>query len=118
MTEMPQKHKKSGSASARNMVFFVIMCMATVAMCIFYLNLKSDLSEQMQNVVNLQSELNDVTEANNTRYNHIHDSVSLDEIRDRAINELGMTYVDPSQIITYENQGTDYLEQNQEIPRE
>ena len=33
-------------------------------------------------------------EQNNTKYNSVMDSVNLDEIREKAMNELGMVYAD------------------------
>ena len=46
------------------------------------------------------------------------DSVNLDEIRERAQNDLGMVYASPDQVIEYENPATDYVKQYEEIPKD
>ena len=44
------------------------------------------------------------------------DSVNLDEIREKAINQLGMTYATPDQIVEYDNPASDYVKQYENIP--
>ena len=39
------------------------------------------------------------------------DSVNLEEVRDRAINDLGMGYATSDQIIEYQNPVNDYVKQ-------
>jgi hypothetical protein len=64
----------------------------------------------------MQSELAELKEANDTKYNSVMDSVNLDEIRTKAQEELGMVYASQDQIITYESPATDYVEQYDAIP--
>ena len=49
---------------------------------------------------------------------YYNDSVNLDEVRDRAQNDLGMVYASPEQIVEYENPATDYVKQYEEIPKD
>ena len=46
------------------------------------------------------------------------DSVNLEEIRDKAQNELGMVYASPEQIVEYDNPATDYVKQYEDIPED
>ena len=46
------------------------------------------------------------------------DSVNLDEIRDRAQNELGMVYASPERIVGYESPATDYVKKYEDIPED
>ena len=64
----------------------------------------------------LQEELADLKEENTTKYNAVVDSVNLDEIRERAINQLGMTYAAADQIVEYDNPASDYVKQYENIP--
>ena len=64
----------------------------------------------------MQEELADMKEENTTKYNTIMDSVNLEEVRDKAINELGMVYADKDQIVEYDNPNGDYVKQYEEIP--
>ena len=56
-------------------------------------------------------------EENTTRYNSIVDSVNLEGVREKAINELGMVYATSDQVITYQNPVSDYIKQYQSIPK-
>jgi hypothetical protein len=46
------------------------------------------------------------------------DKVNLEEIREKAINELGMVYASDSQVIEYDNPTGDYIKQYDQIPEE
>ena len=65
-----------------------------------------------------QEELARLREENNTKYNAVMDSVNLDEIRDRAQNELGMVYASPERIVGYESPATDYVKKYEDIPED
>ena len=54
---------------------------------------------------------------NTTKYNAVVDSVNLDEIREKAINQLGMTYTTPDQIVEYDNPASDYVGNSMRISR-
>ena len=43
-------------------------------------------------------------------------TTNLSEIKDKAINELGMVYATNSQIVYYSVDGSDYMSQYQDIP--
>ena len=45
------------------------------------------------------------------------DSVNLEEVRNRAINDLGMGYATSDQIIEYQNPVNDYVKQYESIPK-
>ena len=64
----------------------------------------------------MQEELAQLKEENTTRENAVLDSVNLDEIRDKAQNELGMVYASQDQIINYEDPAADYVKQYVDIP--
>ena len=64
----------------------------------------------------LQEELSDLTEANDTAYNAAADSVNLQEIRDKAMNELGMVYAANGNVVEYDSPTSDYVKQYNEIP--
>ncbi len=63
----------------------------------------------------LQKELADLKEQNKTKYNSVMDSVNLDEIREKAMNELGMVYATSDQVIEYEIPSGDYVKQYEEF---
>lgn len=112
-----QNRKQTGTVAAIRRIWLLgIACVATVAMCICFLSLKSNISYRQQYLGSLQDKLTILQEANDSRYNHIDDSVNLEEIRERAL-ALGMDYAGEDRIITYETPSTDYVEQKDAIPR-
>ena len=46
------------------------------------------------------------------------DSVNLEEIREKAQEELGMVYASPEQVIEYQRPSADYVKQYENIPED
>ena len=63
-----------------------------------------------------QEELADLTEANTTRYNAAANSVNMETVRDRAMNEMGMVYASQGTVIEYDRPAGDYVKQYSDIP--
>ena len=54
--------------------------------------------------------------SNDEEYSRIESSVNLEQIKQIAINELGMTYAGEGQIVEYSSEGSDYVRQVADIP--
>lgn len=50
--------------------------------------------------------------------NRIETSVNLEEIRDIAINELGMVYASQDNVVLYKNTSQNYVSQYEDVPQE
>ena len=87
-----------------------------VFICVLYLNLQSEVVSRSENVTAMQEQLADLTEANNTAYNSAADSVNLETVRDRAMNEMGMVYAAQGTIVEYDSPEGDYVKQYNDIP--
>lgn len=98
-------------------MFLSIAAIVALAVCVWYLQVRSELTKRSEHIAVMQEELAEAREENTTRYNSIIDSVNLEEVRDRAINELGMVYANPDQIVEYQNPVSDYVKQYEEIPK-
>ena len=61
-------------------------------------------------------ELNQLKEDNDAYYSEVLTSVDLNEIRDKAINELGMQYATEDQIRYYTPGNNSYVRQYQDVP--
>lgn len=81
-----------------------------------YIRLQSDITNSVKNIERLESQLNHDRLENDEEYNRILASVNLEEIKRIAIEELGMTYANEGQIISYSSEGNDYVRQFAEIP--
>ena len=97
-------------------IFLTVAAIAALVICINYIQLQSTITEHSKKITSMQEELAQLKEENTTRENAVLDSVNLDEIRDKAQNELGMVYASQDQIINYEDPAADYVKQYEDIP--
>ena len=97
-------------------VFLAVAAFVALFACVQYLQLQSEVTNRSKNITAMQQELADAKEANTTKYNAIVNSMNLEEIRDKAMNELGMVYATPGQIIEYRNPANNLITQYASIP--
>ena len=97
-------------------IFLTVAAIAALVICINYIQLQSTITEHSKKITSMQEELAQLKEENTTRENAVLDSVNLDEIRDKAQNELVMVYASQDQIINYEDPAADYVKQYEDIP--
>lgn len=109
--------QRENALTFRNLAVITLGSITVVIMCIFYLNLMSTISHQSKQLNSMQRELVVLQEENNSRYNHLNNSMSLEEVRVRAVESLGMVNATSEHIITYRDPSADYVTQNEEIPR-
>lgn len=126
--QSPKRPKKKVSSQVRRnrklalhmnsayVIFLAVAAVMALVVCVNYVELQSRITNRSKSVAAMQEELANLREENNAKYNAVMDSVNLDEIRDRAQNQLGMVYASPEQIVEYENPATDYVRQLEEIP--
>ena len=86
--------------------------------CAGYLQIQADNTARVKNIAVLEEQLSELKTENDDEYNRVTTSVDLEEIRDIAINELGMVYANADQVILYDGEGSDYVKQYAEIPEE
>lgn len=93
----------------------VSVCMA-VFICIQYLQLQSEIRNRSENITSMQKELAALTEENDTAYNVALDAVNIEDIRNKAMNEMGMVYASDGQVVEYESPSSNSVKQYEEIP--
>lgn len=128
--ESPARPKKKVSSQVRRnrkqallinrtyVVFLAIAAILALIVCVNYVKLQSSITSRSKHITAMQEELADLKEENTTRYNAVMDSVNLEEVRERAEEELGMVYASPEQIIEYDDPATDYVKQYEDIPED
>lgn len=105
-----RKNREKARHMSIGYVAFLVGALFTCGMVLInYIQLQAELTTKMQSVASLESELNSMRLANDEEYNRIESSIDLEEIKRIAIGELGMTYAEEGQIITYTNEGNDYM---------
>lgn len=99
-------------------LFLALASVLTLWVCAGYLQLQADNTSRGKRLVALEEELSDLKVENDDEYNRVTTSVDLEEIREIAVNELGMVYANADQVVLYDGSGSDYVKQYQEIPEE
>lgn len=92
-------------------LFLTVAIMATGVGCLQYLKLQSEITNSVKRISVLESQLNEIKAENDDTESRIKGTVGLEEIKKRAMNELGMQYATPEQIVKYESDDTDYVRQ-------
>lgn len=99
---------------------YVLFLAATMIMMVVvfgcYLQLQSDLNKRVQHVAALETELLNLRNDNDAQQKKINNSVELDHIRQKAMDELGMVYPKGEQIEYFEVDNDDYMNQYENIP--
>ena len=86
--------------------------------CVRYLQLQAEMTSRVKNIAALETQLEELKKENDDNYTRIMTSVDLDYIRDVAVNELGMVYAEPDQVILYDGGTRDYVKQSGDLPEE
>lgn len=111
--------KNRAKALRINMGYVLFLTAAAVAslfVCVNYLQLQAVSTTNRKTIASLEGELSTAKLANDTEYERTASSVDLEQIKEIAINKLGMVYANEGQIVTYNSQEGDYLRQYEDVP--
>lgn len=95
---------------------FAAMCM-TGLILVGYLSLQSSITNSITHISELESQLNDMKKANDEMSSRIESRLDLEEVRRVAIEDLGMTYAEEGQVLTFSSQDNDYVRQLEDLPQ-
>lgn len=115
--QVRKNRRKAMHMSAGYVVFLAGAAIAALIVCVFYLQMHSELTERSKNITTLQQTLSEAKEENNTKLNSVLNAVSLDDVKNKAVTELGMVNASPDQIVEYQNQSGDSVKQYESIPK-
>ena len=93
------------------LILSIVAFVALGAMMIQYIRLNSDITVISTANTKLESQISDLRAENDEYYSRIMSNIDLEKVREVAIMDLGMVYASESQIITYDSQTDDYVEQ-------
>lgn len=91
---------------------FIVMGITLIS----YIKVKSELTIATGEVASMESKLNDLKLTNDEELERIEAAVNLEEIKQIAVEELGMTYAKAGQVVTISDEGSDYVRQMEELP--
>ncbi len=118
--EVPhRKHKKeSDTLSIPYCIFLAAACVLTLTLGAYYLQQQALATSSQKKIASLESTLAEKKKENADELNRIETSINLEEIRDIAINELGMVYATQDNVVLYENISENYVSQYEDVPQE
>lgn len=117
-TQVRRNRNRANSIDAAYAVFLIVMAVLAVTVCVMFLKLQSDIVSRSENITALQEQLAELTEENDTAYQAAEDSLNLEGVRAKAMNELGMVYASQGSVVEYENPADDNVTQYNEIPED
>lgn len=88
---------------------------AAALLTLKYISLSSEITALTNGITKLESQVNTLRTENDEYYGRIMSSVDLEEVREVAIMDLGMVYANEEQVITYDAQVEDYVEQSRTV---
>lgn len=113
-------NKRALAAKARKKRLYSIYMSASIicAVCFFvgYVYMQSQVTQSANNIAELESEISSLKADNNAAEARISTGGNLSTVRDLAINDLGMVYANTDQIVYYDMETSDYMNQYKEIP--
>ncbi len=100
------------------LVLLVIASCCALSICISYLHLQSEMNTRMDNIKQLEQELEVLRSDNDAMETEINTRVDLDHVYQVATQDLGMVYAGKDQVLLYNRTESEYVRQNEDIPRQ
>ena len=99
----------------RYVIFLTVICAVAFLLCVYYLQQKSALTTKYENMASLQARYNTLKNDNDARYNQVISSVTLEDVKNAAINRLGMHYPDSDHMRYYTLTDDSYVRQYTDV---
>lgn len=117
--EVTRRNRKvrSNTLSVPYCLFLTVACVLTLILGAYYLQQQALSTKNQKTIASLEGELAEMKKVNADELNRIETSINLEEIREIAINELGMCYATEENVVLYENTHRNYVSQYKDIPQ-
>lgn len=116
--QVRKNRKRAASISPGYARFLMVASVCAVCICVMFLRLQSDIVSRSEHITSLQEDLAELTEENDTAYQAAENSVNLEQIREKAQNELGMVYASQGSVVEYDNPQENSVTQYNDIPED
>lgn len=91
-------------------VLFLVAALFLCAMVLInYIQSQAELTAKISEISQLEKELNTIKRSNDEEMERLESSMNLEEIKRRAIIELGMVCANENQVIIYQSLNHDYM---------
>lgn len=111
-----QNRAKAKQMGPGYVVFLTVTSVITLFLCVYFVQLKAQLTTQAEGIAKQESKLSELRADNDALYNAVTASVDLEYIKDMAINKLGMKYPSEEQIVYFDTAGNSYVRQYKDVP--
>lgn len=99
-------------------VVLTIAAICALGICVNYLHMQSAMTKQMDGIETLEQKVETLKAENDALETRINTSVDLDYVYKVATEELGMVYAGKDQMVLYDNTESEYIRQNEDIPKQ
>ena len=113
-----RRRQEKANLSIPYCIFLTVACILTLASGAYYLEQQAVATSSQKKIASLESQLAELKKVNADDLNRIETSVNLEEIRDIAINELGMVYATQENVVLYKKTSQNYVSQYDSVPQE
>jgi len=97
--------------------FLIVAAIMAVVVCVMYLQMNASIMHSSREVTQLRRQLTDITAANEAAYQVVRESIDLERIRLRAVEEMGMISVHEGRVIEYYRPTEVHVFVHYEIPQ-
>lgn len=112
-----RRNQEKALCMNRGYVAFLTMVVVIFGMFMgIYIKLQSDITSRMKSIAKLESQITELKADNDAIQKRINIGTDINMVKDIAINQYGMTYAAPEQIIYYTVDKEDYMNQYNDIP--
>ena len=112
-----RRNRQRALYMGRGTVLFYTMCALVVALlAVTYVKIQADITHRMKHIAAVESQISDLRADNDANYKRIVTSVDMNEVKNIAMNELGMHYATEDQVVYYVVEKTNYMDQYEVIP--
>lgn len=113
-----RRNRENAMAMSRGYVVFLTICvMAIAGSAVSLVKMQSSVTQRMKDVAAIESQITSLRTENDAKYKEISTSIDLNYIKDVAMNQLGMKYATPEQVVYYSVENTNYMDQYSDIPQ-
>ena len=113
-----RRNRENAMAMSRGYVVFLTICvMAIAGSAVSLIKMQSSVTQRMKDVAAIESQITSLRTENDAKYKEISTSIDLNYIKDVAMNQLGMKYATPEQVVYYSVENTNYMDQYSDIPQ-
>ena len=117
LSEQTRKNRERATHMSMGYVAFLCVSMCVAAIILYnYLALQTANTSAVTAISALESELNTMKLDNDEEYSRIMSSVDMEEIKTRAIEDLGMQYAEKGQVVEVPGVADDYVRQYKAMP--